>query len=93
MSNAAPLSSIQRVELPLVELPFSPLVGQRLAEHAELSGDLCGEVDSNDVVLLGECGLRRGKLLPMPKAMMDIYWVNCMIFNFAASNVDTLLKA
>ena len=73
-----------------MEVPFSTFVGQRLAE---LSADLCGEVDSNKVVLLGDHGIQRGKLLPKPKARMDAYCINGSIFNFTASSLDVPLKA
>ena len=90
MSKAAPLSSVQRVELPQVEVPFSPFVRQRLAE---LSTDLCGDVDGNDVAISGDCGLHLWKLLPKPKARVDSYRINRAVFKFVASNVDTPLKA
>ena len=86
VSKAALLSSVQGVELPRVEVLFLPFVGQRLAE---LSADLCGEVDGNEVAISGDHGLQRGKLLPKPKARMDI---NCAIFNCMASNVDAILE-
>ena len=35
---------------------------------------------------------REGRLLPKPKARIDAYRVNSTIFNFAASNIDALLK-
>ena len=77
-------------KLPRVEVLFSPFVRQRLAE---LSADLCGEVDGNKVAILGDHGLQRRKLLKNPKARMDTYCVNRTLFNLGASNIDTPLKA
>ena len=89
VSRAAPLSAVQRVELPQVEVPFSPFVGQRLVE---LSANLGWEIDSNEAAPSGDHGLQRGKLLPKPKARMDTYQVNRSVFNFAATNIDMTLK-
>ena len=69
---------------------FSPFVGKSLAE---LSTNLCGEVDGDDVMLSGDHGLQRGKLLPRPKARMDTYYINHSVFNFAALSLDAPLKA
>ena len=83
------MSSVQKVELLRVEVPFSPFVKQRLAE---LSANLCEEVDDGDAVLSRNHGLQRGKPLPKPKARMEAYWVSRNVFNFAASIVDAPLK-
>ena len=61
----------------------------------ELSIDLHRDVDSGEVVSLGDCCLQRGKPWPKPKARMDTYQVSHRIFNFATSTVcvNTPLKA
>ena len=61
--RAAPLSAVQKADLPRVEFPFLPFAVQRLAE---LSTDLCGEADGHNVVSSGDHGLQKGKLLPKP---------------------------
>ena len=53
-----------------MEVPFSPIVGQRFAE---LSADICGGVNGNDIAISGDRALQRGKLLPKSKARMDAY--------------------
>ena len=72
-----------------MEVPYSPFVCHRLAE---LYADLCGDIDSSEVALLGCCGIQRG-ILPKPKARMDAYHVNRGGFNFATVTVDVPLKA
>ena len=90
VSRAALLSSVQRVELSRVKVPFSPFVGQRLVE---LSTNLGREVDGNEAALSGDRGLQKGTLLSKPKARMDTSHVNCGVLNFAASSLDVPLKA
>ena len=87
--KAAPLSLVQKVELPIVEVPFSPFVKQVLAE---LSANLHGEVDGGDAVISGHRVLQRGKLLPKPKARMEAYRVSRNVFNIVASAFDAPLK-
>ena len=89
VSKATPLSAILKAETSKMEVLFSPFVGQRLAE---LSADLCRDVDGNEVAPLGDCGLSGGKPLPKPKARMDAYRINWRVFNFAAATVGAPLK-
>ena len=72
-TKAVLLSSVQKVDLPRVEVPFSSFVELRLAE---LSTDLCGEVDSDDAALSEDCGPQRGNPLPKPRPRMDAYLVS-----------------
>ena len=74
------LLAVQKAGLLRVEVPLLPFVIQRLAE---LSADLCGEVDGHEAVPSGDHGFQKGKLLPKPKARMDAYHVNRSVFSFA----------
>ena len=91
VSRAALLSSVQRAELPRVEVLFSPFVSQRLAEvSAEI---LRGNGWQPGTTPLGDHGLQRGKLLSKSKARMNAYHVNYGVLNFVASILDAHLKA
>ena len=79
-----PLSALLRAELSRVEVPFLPYVAQRLTE---LSAALRGEVDGHESGHSGDSGLQKGKLMPKPKARMDVYRVSCNVFSFVASSL------
>ena len=83
--DAVPRAAVQKA----VEVPFLPLVVQRVAEP---SANLCGEADRHDAVPSGDHIFHKGKLLPKPKARMDAYCVNRNIFNFNASSIIAPLK-
>ena len=86
MPRAAPLSTLQKADLPRVELPFSSFVTQQLVK---LSADLHGGADSLEVTPSVDHGLQNGETVPTAKARMDAYRVGRNVFSYAVSSIST----